>query len=371
LGEGMSSLLSYDEVLRRCSRPQPAKHDSHPALLLGNGFSISLSSDYSYGHLLDTALTGGCLTPAHRVLFDKFGTVNFERILRALSDAQWINRHFGIGTGDDQQLSVAGNEIRNALIKAIVLAHAASPSAVLPDQLRTCQQFLAQYGAVFTLNYDLLPYWVTMNDDPDSKLQDGFSRNSEDGDLVFTGRFWKNRRIYHLHGGLHFYRRDGRLYKQNWTDNPKSLVHAAQEAIGRGEYPLFVAEGEGASKLQMIGEDGYLSYCRLMLMQARTSLVTFGFAFGTNDQHVVESIAQNPDIRHVYIGVFGERELHTIQSNLAKTRYYEMRENLKKLLRKGKTKESAEEWTSFYDSSTVDPWATKQATDPPKTVMAV
>jgi hypothetical protein len=88
---------------------------------------------------------------------------------------------------------------------------------------RYCIRFLRQFDTIFTLNYDLLLYWVIL--EKPGLFQDGFGLGQKKSG--FHGPFEENARckIYNLHGGLHLF--------QTSTDevekiirSPKGMIHA-------------------------------------------------------------------------------------------------------------------------------------------------
>jgi hypothetical protein len=73
-----------------------------------------------------------------------------------------------------------------------------------------------------------------------------------------------------------------------------------------GQYPLFVAEGRAEKKRQQIQQSGYLSYCLGKLERIENSLVIYGHSLGDSDQHILDTIADNPKLKTVCVGMFDE-----------------------------------------------------------------
>ncbi len=62
-------------------------------LLLGNGFSINISSTFSYQSLFNEFLK--TCYPREKEIFAKFNTTNFEDIMKSLGDAATVNNRSG------------------------------------------------------------------------------------------------------------------------------------------------------------------------------------------------------------------------------------------------------------------------------------
>src|SRR5690606_17984364 len=77
------AVYAYEDVLKELG--------STAYLLLGNGFSISCDPVFSYGKLYDKAVDAG-LSQRAQAVFERFGTNNFEGVMRALDDSDWIAR---------------------------------------------------------------------------------------------------------------------------------------------------------------------------------------------------------------------------------------------------------------------------------------
>jgi len=86
----MPEIISYDKALKRTG-------DNDCALLLGNGFSIK---HFNYKTLLEKS--GLKPDDPVRILFDRLGTVDFERVVRSLEGASVVERAYG----NDKQADV-------------------------------------------------------------------------------------------------------------------------------------------------------------------------------------------------------------------------------------------------------------------------
>jgi hypothetical protein len=117
-------LLTFSEVLESFE-----EHGRSPNLLLGNGFSCGVHAAFQYDSLLEVARNIG-LPSVAASMFERYGTTNFEAVMRLLEDADWISRQYGAFGGalsspmlDDLQL------VRQALITSISQTHPPRVSA--------------------------------------------------------------------------------------------------------------------------------------------------------------------------------------------------------------------------------------------------
>jgi hypothetical protein len=144
--------ISYDEALKGA--------DSKRSLLIGNGFSIAQAGgQFSYSTLLEKS--GLQPDSSIRNLFDTLGTVDFELVMRALQDAAKVEDAYGAA----DRATLFGNDaaaVREALIHAVRQVHPGISFDIPQEQRNQCGSFLKNFANVFTVNYDLLLYWVIL-----------------------------------------------------------------------------------------------------------------------------------------------------------------------------------------------------------------
>ncbi|NHC15971.1 DUF4917 family protein, partial [Motilibacter deserti] len=135
-------LPSWDEV---------AAASRWPTLLIGNGVSINVWSDFRYSALYERA----ALTSAAQKAFGALGTTDFEGVL----DTLWRTRTLLAALGQDTSTVTAlYDEVQRGLLDAVHRVHV--PWSFVPPA--TCEAIgreIEKYERVFTLNYDLLVYW--------------------------------------------------------------------------------------------------------------------------------------------------------------------------------------------------------------------
>ncbi|MGD9934603.1 MAG: DUF4917 family protein [Dehalococcoidia bacterium] len=346
-------LLTYHQVLELLP---PTKH-----LLLGNGFSISCDPAFRYDSLYEFAREHG-LSRRAQAVFEKIGTSNFEGVLRALGDTEWIAATYGLAAGSaNGGPSIAEDieSVKNALVAAVAQRHLERPSDVDEAKRAAAVEFLSPYHNVFTTNYDLLLYWITMqgNDEhADLARRDGFRADPEDPEaphLLFQEHVGGDRGFFFVHGALHLYVHHGQVRKHSWIRSGIALVDLIREALDKYQYPLFVAEGDAHTKLEQIQRSGYLSYGLGKLERIQKALVTFGLAFGESDAHIAHVIADNPKLEHVYIGLFDGPDSPAGQAVLAAADRIDRRRRANRTPRGDQYPGLA---IQFYDAKSARPW---------------
>jgi hypothetical protein len=340
-------LLTYSEVLDQL----PAtKH-----LLLGNGFSIACDKIFSYPNLYSYAEKNG-LTDHVRAVFQHFGTNNFEGIMRLLEDGQWLAEHYSLKPQGKVASSMAEDleSIKKALVSALANTHLPFPKSVADDRKDRCVKFVTPYKNIFTTNYDLLLYWVSMYGSEALERQDGFRSSPDDLDakyLVFHEHIKGNKGILFLHGALHLYVAEGEVRKHSWVRSDMRLIELIKLGLAKGEYPLFVAEGNSDKKLEQIQHSGYLSYCLGKLERIEQALVVYGLSFGASDQHIINVLADNSELETVYIGLYSDFD--SASSKGVRESADRMIKRRNRNRKRGKFKSFAVE---YFDSKTAPVW---------------
>lgn len=100
--------------------------DQWSSLLLGNGASIALHSEFRYQTLHGVADTRGLL-PSTGAIFARLGTTDFEHVLLACWYANHVNTSLGSISPD---IAKAYAEVRTALIAAVHAVHPAHADIV-------------------------------------------------------------------------------------------------------------------------------------------------------------------------------------------------------------------------------------------------
>ena len=166
----MPKIISFDDAI-------VATKNQDRSLLMGNGFSIQ---HFSYQTLLkETNLEAD--EPLWK-LFEAFDTFDFEAVIRSLDGAAGVEEVYG-NYAQATQFRQEADRLRKALVLAIRRTHPSHRSDI-EAQIPRCRIFLEHFSNYFTLNYDLLLYWVQLNT---QGFNDGFGLGKEDGG--FRGPF--------------------------------------------------------------------------------------------------------------------------------------------------------------------------------------
>lgn len=319
-------------------------------LILGNGFSVSWNhSIFSYRSLRESAIS---LTQNTQAVFAKLDTVDFEEVIRAYEYSSEVCDVYGI----PNEFKKTAEHVRSLLIDTLAQNHPASPADISNSEYDLCIKFLSHFNGIYTLNYDMLLYWVLMKDmfrdDGSSpilnEVGDGFAYNGEDF-LNWDGAKFE---IHYLHGALHLFEED-ELVKLNYRNTNKKLKDQFIELIQKQKkFPLFVAEGSKSNKLRRIRSSGYLTRCLNSLQKIGTkskpqSVFTFGASFSDNDIHVLQALGKN-NCHNFYIGIYGDpqsEENQKLIKNAKKIEYY-----------RSCTRNPAPVSIKFFDSSSAKVW---------------
>ena len=244
--------------------------------------------------------------------------------------------------------------IKAALVSAIANTHLPFPKSVAEARKDRCVQFLAPYKNVFTTNYDLLLYWVAMHGSNVLQRQDGFRASPEEPDadyLVFHEHIKGNKGILFLHGAVHIYVVEGEVRKHSWIRTDKRLMELVKQGLSKGEYPLFVAEGDSDRKLEQIQRSRYLSYCLGKLERIEQALVIYGLSLGASDQHIANAIADNSELETIFVGLYDKFDSASSKAiREAVGRMIKRRDHNRK---RGKFKPLSAE---YYNSKTAHVW---------------
>lgn len=313
-------LETFDDVVASI-----AKNPKRPFhLLLGNGFSIAYDSAiFSYSALYDfiEKLDDQDLSKVLGVIETK----NFEILMQYLDQFSALIDVFGGSTDVKERVDAAGSKLRTSLLNAVKTMHPEHVFKISEQQREACAHFLMAFlntgGKVYSTNYDLLLYWVLMRSSIDGHI-DGCGRELLNPDEVEKGEeqdwselLWgKNREdqnVFYVHGALQFFDNGISVIKEEY-DAYNYLLQKITARMDKGQYPIFVTAGNGRQKLAHIMHNQYLTHCFNSLCEADGSLVTFGFNFGAQDEHIIDAInkaaRRNPSDKlwSVYIGVYSQ-----------------------------------------------------------------
>jgi hypothetical protein len=202
--------------------------------------------------------------------------------------------------------------LREVLVSAIADNHPDLPAAIEPERYLACRQFLARFKNIYTLNYDLLLYWAFMNDEDGVELDcdDGFrSLDGLDEDDQVDYVTWEPGRdgqnIFFLHGALHIFDADTEVQKYTWRRTGVRLIEQVRTALSSELYPIFVAEGESASKFAKIRHSDFLAKAYRSFQKIGGTLFIFGHSMAASDEHIIKLIEKGKT-KQIFVSLFGD-----------------------------------------------------------------
>ncbi|MEO1197945.1 MAG: DUF4917 family protein [Pseudomonadota bacterium] len=288
-------------------------------VLLGNGFSIAQAGgNFSYANLLEhSGLEAG--SPIRRI-FEELNTIDFEEVMHALEHAAKIEAAYGANDRSELFRNDAGG-LREALIHAVRDVHPAIQYDVPEAQHQACAEFLNKFCCLFTLNYDLLLYWVVLNSEA-RQHSDGFGL----GDEVRGFRTFRERAhcsTYYLHGALHLFLNEQLETQKRIVTSATIIDDIAASIRWLKQLPLYVAEGSSSQKKSKIYSIPYLRHCYERLSELTGSLFVFGHSVAENDVHIYDAIFESDIDKFVFCVHRPENGWDHIRESLA--RYVERR----------------------------------------------
>ena len=280
--------ISFEDAL------EESKHH-YRAILLGNGFSIAQAGSLAYSDLLE--VSGIDENSSLKKVFDNFETVDFEKVIKHLETASKVAQAYG-QTSEAEQYKDDAKEVRQQLIEAIKKVHPSDSYSIPSQKINSCRKFLKRFDKVFTLNYDLLLYWVlnslrTRGVIGSRDFSDGFGLGEENDGLKGPFNTDGYCDVYNIHGGLHLFQKpDGDIYKaiasgSNLLSSITNIINQQSQRL------LYIAEGTSKQKLKKIRSVLYLNHCLEELRGLHCTLFVFGHSGGINDEHIYDAIFQS------------------------------------------------------------------------------
>lgn len=300
----MTGLWNFYDLIEEC-------RDCSKSLLLGNGFSISCNRIFQYEDLFNESKLPNNI----KNLFN--GSSDYEKVI------EYLNKRKEMHQANDEYEFVQIIEdwiykIKWDLISTITEIH----SRVKPNKkdMHNTFLFLSNFSNIFTLNYDLLLYWVVVYAIKlkEKNLQtykeciknkrfypsDGFNRCDGEEDCIWVPYRWEQN-IYYLHGGLHLFCDTENTYKLSYNvNNNQTIINKTKYWLEQGSSPLIITEGNSRDKLKWIKQSEYLNDCYQQLGLIKDVLFIHGHSLDEKDKHIFKAISANPNINAVYISIF-------------------------------------------------------------------
>jgi len=299
-------VLSFAEALERSAEIHANRH-----LLLGNGFSIACRADcFTYGRLLDEADLSR-LSVDGPALFASEGTTDFEEIINSLRVAGRMATFYESSDPDlAARLAADADLVKAALADTLARNHPDNVGDIELEEYRRARQFLANFGHIFTVSYDLLLYWALMQEmEPHFKADDGFrqDRDEPDADWVRWDSYKPfSQNIYYLHGGLHLFEEGPTLKKLTFSRTGIALIEQIRVALDHEAYPLVITEGTSPEKFARIRHNDYLAKGLRSLATCQGSLFIHGHSLATNDAHVFRAVGAEGKYKALFVSLHGD-----------------------------------------------------------------
>ncbi|MCG5234801.1 DUF4917 family protein [Xanthobacter oligotrophicus] len=301
----MPPIISFDDAIS-------ATANQDRALLIGNGFS---SKFFSYKTLLDSVAIGS-EEPVMK-LFKKLDTFDFESVIRSLTDAAAVSETYGDTDSASRFLGDA-DSLRAQLVHAIRANHPTNRTDI-ETIIPSCIEFLNSFNKFFSLNYDLLLYWVLL-ENPKTFVGDGFGLGVVSQGMIGPFKEGAYCNTYYLHGGLHLFSdHQGDIHKH--LKNSNGIIDAITSTIeNKKKLPTYVAEGTSWQKVAKINSVEYLRFCYTTLGRMEGNLFIFGHSAADNDSHIYNKIFSS-NIEHIYFGVYRPNSENIAQLDSQLARY--------------------------------------------------
>ncbi|MEG3128140.1 DUF4917 family protein [Pantoea cypripedii] len=336
------NMLTFSEALRNSSG-QSKRH-----LLLGNGFSIACRPNiFLYGRLFENA-NFSSLSASAKESFEALETEDFERVIKTLMDARRILSVYSDNVGISERLKQDAAALKELLVQTLASSHPGHPGELNDSEYMHCRAFLDNFDNIYTLNYDLLLYWVCMHCAEGEKptADDGFRKPFENYDADYVTWEPQNthkQSIFFLHGALHLFDAGYELRKFTWVNTNVRLIEQARTAIKGNLFPVFVSEGTSKEKMERIRHNDYLAKAYRSFVEITGALFVYGHSLAENDEHFLAGI-ENGKVRQLYVGIYVDP---TSEAN-------------KKIIRRAMhmvdVRSKANLEVFFYDASTARVW---------------
>lgn len=286
--------------------------NTKPHLLLGNGFSMAYDSDrFSYTALADQAEAEGLLPASAQQLMAVTGSRDFEAALRQLEATadtlEALDPVHHAATISSLRHDI--DELREALAQAIAGLHPERPYEIDDDAYERVREFLDAHKGIYSVSYDLLTYWALMQDanTGTARRSDGFRDSGLAGDETVLWDIYEpfNQTVHYLHGALHLFLGPDGLRKLTYSRTGLALVDQVRDQLAHRRYPIYVAEGDSASKLSRINASAYLARSLRSLSSCGGTLLVYGHSLDPNDDHIFEAVVRSKMTR-MAVSLYGD-----------------------------------------------------------------
>lgn len=278
------------------------------SVLLGNGFSMGYDPNrFSFTNLLESAKQHNIIPRDSNLLriFESLQTADFEKVIKTLEDGKLVAQIYG-APFNIKNVEHDIKALKKHLVNTVTNNHPDKSTDVPVTKSKNCSDFLDKFYKIYTLNYDLLSYWVILQNDL-TKFTDGFATSVDDPDADYVVFTENDHNLLFLHGGLHIFDKKTETIKLTFCRTNETLKAQIYRYLLNDTYPVFISEGASESKLEKIRHNYYLNRCYKSLRSQPGTLFILGTALKSNDDHIRKAITHGK-FDTLYIGVWSDAE---------------------------------------------------------------
>ncbi|HBO9634778.1 TPA: DUF4917 family protein [Pseudomonas aeruginosa] len=306
-------MADFNKEIKECT--------GEKSIILGNGFGISYDiavdeENFNWSTLLDLCEIKEGST-IHCLLSECH--YDFELAHQKINNAIEVISLYEPQSELAQELKSQIQYLREQLVVAVSNSHpSAFTTNCTPEEtvnrkrrIEKCRGFLSNFKNVFSLNYDLLLYWVRCFE---NSYLGGDSFDKLDDELVFVPDDDAN--FFFPHGALFLYR-DGVGATKSRSSKGNPILARLENNIRNGIFPMCISEGAGTQKLEAIKSNYYLHYSYNRIKECTGSIFTFGCSFlDSKDDHIIKAMLQSPADR-IIVGEFKPSKMNYHRLELA------------------------------------------------------
>lgn len=211
-----------------------------------------------------------------------------------------------------EQMQKDADGLRELLVQTIASSHPEWPASISDEEYAACRAFLTNFNTTYTLNYDLLLYWAQMHTEVGEPpaSDDGFRKPEDNYEAAYVT--WEpgqshDQNMWFLHGALHVFDAGTEIQKYTWVNTGVRLIEQIRDALNRDYFPLFVAEGTSAEKVEKIRHSDYLAKAYRSFSEIKGALFIYGHSLAENDEHYLKRIERGK-VSRLYVGIYGDPE---------------------------------------------------------------
>lgn len=332
--------------------------DYSDTLIVGNGGSVAVEPHFRYNSLYGHGCIHGLISVAAQQVFEQFtkDSRGFEGVLYRLWQADFINQKFELADIERKKVRKAYTDVRRALINTVKGIH---PDKIICDKQGLAQigRFMAGFSTVFSLNYDLIIYWASLNANQANgwRFEDGFTIEKKHSSSTQVIKQYFNfsfsaepepgmTKVFYPHGNLAFYQTTGGEESKLVANNQDLLSLITKRWSDNDGQPLFVCEGLTEEKVTIISQSRYLSHVfQQVLPSPRDSITIYGWSIGKQDSHILQQLALAKCPRAAVSVFVGDKTGEEIKSEIT---------HMRKMLKEHAGIENVE----FFDAASAGCW---------------